>query len=46
VEVRDSEVDDTDQASLFADTTDDQQTLTDKDANAQFLFDAPGESND
>ena len=46
MEVRHSEVDDTDQASLFADTADDQQTLTGEDASAQFLFDAPGESND
>ncbi|WP_306061012.1 hypothetical protein [Natronococcus wangiae] len=46
VEVRHSEVDDTDQASLFADTADDQQTLTGEDASAQFLFDSPGESND
>ncbi|WP_114578469.1 hypothetical protein [Saliphagus sp. LR7] len=39
VEVRQSEADDTDQASLFADTADDQQTLTGEDASAQFLFD-------
>ncbi|MFC4987077.1 hypothetical protein [Saliphagus infecundisoli] len=39
VEVRQSEADDTDQTSLFADTADDQQTLTGEDASAQFLFD-------
>ncbi|MWV39618.1 hypothetical protein [Natrialba sp. INN-245] len=46
IEVRHSEVDDTDQASLFADTADDQQTLTGEDASAQFLFDSSGENSD
>lgn len=39
IEVRQSEAGDTNQASLFADTAADQQTLTGEDASAQFLFD-------
>ena len=46
VEVRYSEGDNTDQTSLFAETADDQQTLTGEDASAQFLFDSFGENSD
>ncbi|ELY62594.1 hypothetical protein [Natronococcus jeotgali] len=46
VEVRQLEGSDTDQASLFADTAADQQTLTGEDASAQFLFEAPKENNE
>nr|WP_224829003.1 hypothetical protein [Saliphagus infecundisoli] len=38
VEVRELAGDDSDQSSLFADTADDQQTLTGEDASARFLF--------
>nr|WP_232833817.1 hypothetical protein [Saliphagus sp. LR7] len=38
IEVRESAGDDSDQSSLFADTADDQQTLTGEDASARFLF--------
>ncbi|MFC6768762.1 hypothetical protein [Natrinema soli] len=46
VEVRYSEGDNTDQTSLFAETADDQLTLTGEDASFQFLFDSPGGNSD
>ncbi|MFC6763956.1 hypothetical protein [Natrinema soli] len=46
VEVRYLKGDNTDQTSLFAETADDQLTLTGDDASAQFLFDSPGEHSD